>query len=107
MVIDTANRLVDAIRVLGLVTPAQLDEVPRLAEETTGPRDLARLMIQRGWLTAFQANFLLRGRGMELPIGPYLLLERLGCGAMGEVFKARHRPLQRLAAIKLVSRQKL
>src|SRR5262245_12784826 len=39
-----------------------------------------------------------------LTVGPYVLLERLGQGGMGTVFKARHTRLRRLAAVKVLSR---
>lgn len=37
-----------------------------------------------------------------LGIGPYELLERVGVGGMGEVWRARHRTLGRLVAVKLI-----
>ena len=40
-------------------------------------------------------------------LGSYQLVERLGHGGMGEVWRAEHRLLVRPAAIKLVSREKL
>ena len=40
-------------------------------------------------------------------LGSYQLVERLGYGGMGEVWRAEHRLLVRPAAIKLVSREKL
>ena len=40
-------------------------------------------------------------------LGSYHLVERLGHGGMGEVWRAEHRHLVRPAAIKLVSREKL
>ncbi|RLS58667.1 MAG: hypothetical protein DWH91_01980 [Planctomycetota bacterium] len=40
-------------------------------------------------------------------LGPYALLEKLGQGGMGTVFKARHRKLDRIEAVKILLRQSL
>jgi eukaryotic-like serine/threonine-protein kinase len=68
----------------------------------TDARDLARHLVQRGWLTPWQANQLILGRGRELLLGRYVLLERVGQGGMGQVFKARHRLLERTDAVKVI-----
>src|SRR5262245_52447741 len=108
MVIETASTLVDAIREADLLDPAQLDQ---LAGDRLGrfpnARDLGRQLLLDGWLTAYQVNQLLQGKGAKLRLGPYRLLVRLGEGGMGEVFKARHRHLQRVSAIKIIRREHL
>jgi serine/threonine protein kinase/Leucine-rich repeat (LRR) protein len=100
--------LVDLLRQYRLLEPAQLDEVTqRLHARFPEGKALARELIQRGWLTPFQANLLLQGRGQELVLGSYVLLERLGEGGMGQVFKARHRNLNRIVALKLIRQERL
>ena len=38
-------------------------------------------------------------------LGEYLLLERIGAGGMGEVFRAEHRTMNRHVAVKILSRK--
>src|SRR5437868_3994646 len=78
----------DAIRNSRILRPEQLRELRGLVRLCREPRDLGRLLLERGWLTPFQVNEVNRGRAASLTAGPYLLLERLGQGAMGTVFKA-------------------
>jgi phosphate ABC transporter phosphate-binding protein len=64
---------------------------------------LAGQLVRDGTLTAYQARALLEGRQAELRIGPYEVLDLLGKGAMGTVFKVRHQRLKRLAALKVLA----
>jgi CheY-like chemotaxis protein/tRNA A-37 threonylcarbamoyl transferase component Bud32 len=65
---------------------------------------VARRLIAAGKLTAFQADAVREGRLEELRIGNYQVLDRLGAGGMGTVFKARHRRMKRVVALKVLSR---
>jgi eukaryotic-like serine/threonine-protein kinase len=107
MPIDTVVSLVGLIQKHQLLEPAQLDELTGvLVPHFPDPRALAKELLQRGWLTAFQLNQLFRDRGGELKQGNFLLLERLGAGGMGQVFKAKHLKFDCLVALKLIHRER-
>jgi WD40 repeat protein/tRNA A-37 threonylcarbamoyl transferase component Bud32 len=107
MTIASVAHLLDALRRHGLLEPRQLEEVVRLQAVFPDPRLLARELVKRGWLTPYQVNQLFLGRGQELLLGSYVLLDKLGEGGMGAVFKARHQKLGRTVAVKVIRREHL
>jgi serine/threonine protein kinase len=103
-----APSFLDQIRGSGLLNDAQLDELGQCPEaRDAAPTPLARVVFQRGWLTRFQLNTIAAGRGKDLRVGPYVLLDRLGEGGMGMVYKARHQHMQRVVALKVIRKEKL
>jgi serine/threonine-protein kinase len=91
-----------------LLSPIQSAELQRRPSAPAAePRTLARDLLQRGWLTAYQVNQLLQGRGHELLVGSYVILERLGEGGTGQVFKARHQKMDRVVALKVIRKELL
>ena len=72
---------------------------PKNAEE------LARELVRQRKLTKFQATQLWQGKGKSLVLGNYVLLDKIGQGGMGAVFKAEHRRMKRLVAIKMLPPQ--
>ena len=89
----------------GLVETADVDALREQLLARSGPRDaaaLARELVRYGRLTPYQAAAVLQGKTKGLLIGNYVVLDRLGAGSMGIVFKARHRVLKRVVALKLL-----
>jgi serine/threonine protein kinase len=108
MPVESVADFAESLRRGRLLDAAQLDELtrkflPRFPE----PKALARDLVKRGWLTPYQVNELFKGRGDELLLGSYVVLDRLGEGGMGQVFKARNWKMGGVVAVKVIRKDRL
>lgn len=71
--------------------------------ESIPAETLAKQLVRDGRLTLFQAQLAIIGKASSLVIGSYVVLEKLGQGGMGQVFKARHKTMKREVALKVIS----
>jgi len=83
------------------------DEVSRIRDSLVGGLSydgelLVQQLVQEGILTGYQVDAIRQGDAKKLVLDDYIILDLIGAGGMGEVYKARHRKLDRLAAIKLL-----
>src|SRR5947209_6477055 len=98
----TLDDILLVLRSLRLLPCAELDRLAVAWSDADEPRARLRELVERRLLTAWQTERLRRGRSLQL--GPYLLLDRLGVGGMGRVYKVEHRLMKRLAALKVLDR---
>jgi eukaryotic-like serine/threonine-protein kinase len=66
---------------------------------------LAAKLVEMGRLNRWQAEQLKVGRS-KFNLGPYLVIDSIGQGGMGQVFKAEHRLMGRVVAIKVLPRHR-
>jgi len=94
----------------GLVGSDEFDAAQTMARGRSGTADVpdaatADVLVEQGRITPFQAREMLAGR-TRFRLGQYTVLDEIGKGGMGQVFKAEHALMGRLVAIKVLPRAK-
>jgi hypothetical protein len=89
----------------GLMTAEEVEAFLRGLPADRHPQDareLAKAMLRYNKLTKFQVQTVYEGKARRLVLGRYVILDKLGEGGMGEVFKAQHRRMERVVAVKVL-----
>ena len=103
MAATAVSGLIRGLCQLPLLEPAQQKELQeQLQQQFPEPRPLLTELARRRWLTLFQAKEILNGRIAGLQLGAYVIIDKLGEGGNGAVFKARHQLLKRIVALKVL-----
>jgi len=99
------QELLDSLKESGLLSAEEIDRATQVASDAkANGLSLAQALVASGVLTPYQAEAVCNHRHAELRIGNYDVLDKLGAGGMGTVFKARHRRMRRTVALKVLSR---
>ncbi|HEX3602411.1 MAG TPA: serine/threonine-protein kinase [Lacipirellulaceae bacterium] len=100
----------------GLLSQQQLDDALNglskeaakaggVAVEPIGDEPLGQRLVDLGYLNRWQVEQLKEGR-TKFTLGPYRIVNAIGQGGMGHVFKAEHKLLGRIEAIKVLPKIK-
>ena len=93
-----------------LATPEEVEQARKLQEQADRPElhgSLAEVLVREGVVTESQIQrakkTLEEARGQQIP--GYVILSRIGAGAMATVFKAKQLSLDRIVAIKVLPKK--
>jgi serine/threonine protein kinase/Leucine-rich repeat (LRR) protein len=101
----TVEQFAASIFQSGLLSAAEIDDLNQRLTASHLPgeaREVASKLVTEGKLTRYQASVLLKASKDPLLIDNYVILDTLDTGGMGLVFKALHRSMNRVVALKLL-----
>ena len=98
--------LLPLLRNSGVLTDRQFTDVRSkvlTGDLPNAANDLAQRLIRDRLLTDYQAKRLLAGKSHGMVLGKYVILDRIGSGSMGRVYKATHQLMGRVVALKIIA----
>ena len=102
----TRDEFAKSVVASGLLSADDLQTFWQRIPAPQRPKDgetLGAVLVQQSRLTEYQKQELLAGRGKNLILGNYVILDKLGQGGMGMVLKAEHKRMRRIVALKVLA----
>ncbi|MEO1999798.1 MAG: protein kinase [Planctomycetaceae bacterium] len=100
--IATTDEMAALLVKSNLLSAQQSVAVANWRRRVDDPKAIVVELVRRGWVTRWQAQQLLMGRSRFF-LGRYKLVEAIGKGGMGTVFKAEQPALGRTVALKVMA----
>ncbi len=89
--------------ILGEHLLAEIKSKVLRGEYPLDPIALAERLVDQQILTVYQARRFLNNKPHGLLVGRYIILDRIGSGSMGRVYKAHHVLMDRIVALKIIA----
>jgi serine/threonine protein kinase len=94
--------VVDQLTDSGIVTQRKLENFIPPKAHPKSVEELVAELVKQNQLTKFQARQVAAGKAKSLIVGGYTIVDKIGAGGMGQVFKAHHRRMDRIVAVKVL-----
>jgi len=98
------------LRRSNLIDRGQLDQLVvefMQSNPRAEPPALGQFLVKKGILSQFQAERLLQGKTQGFVLGPFTLMDSLGTGSMGTVYKAQSKNDHKSYAVKVLPRRSM
>ena len=103
---EAPHDLLPVIRNSGVLTDRQFTDVRAkvlAGDYPNEPKALADRLVREKLLTDYQVRRLLANKPSGMVLGKYVILDRIGSGSMGRVYKAQHQLMGRVVALKIIA----
>lgn len=103
---DVPVDLLPVVRRSGILSEKQFDELRQRVLDGAYPlnsKELAARLVREKLLTEYQARRLLANKPQGMVVGRYIIMDRIGSGSMGRVYKAHHQLMDRMVALKIIA----